>query len=268
MKSYKDDLLQHYGIPGQKPGTRRFQNKDGSLTPAGKARYSSKKKAGHGILGVIDKMASVPRELNNIKTEATNKHFSGMIDESNGKVKIYKDSKGRINRMVQYGNNGGRTGLGVKYDKRGNVTGMSGSQITKEGVRSINYGKNDVAYDNRQISKIAAEALVERTKNYEASKARQSSKTQGAGFLRDPGRYSRGGTATRLKSNSFNPGKVTSAGNIQSRLDTSNTKPSAFSTGIAAGKQKLQHLIDNYKTSKKAESNIQNRKKKRTGSAG
>lgn len=32
--------IQHHGIKGQKWGVRRFQNKDGSLTPAGKHRYT------------------------------------------------------------------------------------------------------------------------------------------------------------------------------------------------------------------------------------
>jgi hypothetical protein len=32
--------LQHHGIKGQKWGVRRFQKKDGSLTPAGKKRYN------------------------------------------------------------------------------------------------------------------------------------------------------------------------------------------------------------------------------------
>lgn len=32
--------LYHYGIKGQKWGRRRYQNEDGSLTPAGKQRYS------------------------------------------------------------------------------------------------------------------------------------------------------------------------------------------------------------------------------------
>ena len=35
----KNDELRHHGIKGQKWGVRRFQNKDGSLTPSGKKRY-------------------------------------------------------------------------------------------------------------------------------------------------------------------------------------------------------------------------------------
>lgn len=36
-----NDELTHYGIKGQKWGIRNYQNKDGSLTPAGRKRYGS-----------------------------------------------------------------------------------------------------------------------------------------------------------------------------------------------------------------------------------
>lgn len=37
-----NDYLEHYGIKGMHWGIRRFQNADGSLTPAGKKRYYSR----------------------------------------------------------------------------------------------------------------------------------------------------------------------------------------------------------------------------------
>ena len=37
----EDRVIEHHGIKGMKWGIRRFQNKDGSLTPAGKIRYGS-----------------------------------------------------------------------------------------------------------------------------------------------------------------------------------------------------------------------------------
>lgn len=43
MVYYKNDVLCHHGIQGQKWGVRRFQSKDGRLTPDGRKRYDKKK---------------------------------------------------------------------------------------------------------------------------------------------------------------------------------------------------------------------------------
>lgn len=36
----QEEIIYHHGVKGQKWGVRRYQNEDGSLTPAGKKRYS------------------------------------------------------------------------------------------------------------------------------------------------------------------------------------------------------------------------------------
>ncbi len=55
--SYTDSLyLEHHGVKGQKWGVRRYQNKDGSLTDAGKKHIGIKEKVGNKLNQAKEKL--------------------------------------------------------------------------------------------------------------------------------------------------------------------------------------------------------------------
>ena len=55
----------HFGIKGMKWGVRRYQNKDGSLTSDGKARYSDDYKRAHSGKSVKEMSDTELRTVNN-----------------------------------------------------------------------------------------------------------------------------------------------------------------------------------------------------------
>lgn len=58
---YSEDYLAHYGRIGQKWGIRQFQNKDGSLTQAGRVHYGvgeARKKTAEGFKKLVKKVKS------------------------------------------------------------------------------------------------------------------------------------------------------------------------------------------------------------------
>lgn len=85
-----DDCIEHFGIKGQKWGMRRYQYKDGSLTPAGKKRYA-KLREELDRLGVKEK-----KESGSKNAPSKNKPATAL-----GKVRTMSDSElnKAINRM-------------------------------------------------------------------------------------------------------------------------------------------------------------------------
>ena len=75
-----DNHLEHHGIIGMKWGVRRYQNKDGTLTNAGKARYATDGDTG----------STAPKSSTGKKTDTSSKSVSEMSDE---------ELRARLNRI-------------------------------------------------------------------------------------------------------------------------------------------------------------------------
>lgn len=72
---YETNYLEHHGIKGQKWGTRRFQNEDGTLTAEGKDRYGR---------GNDSRRSGVTKGFN---------RFSGVYDNPDGTKRYQASSK-------------------------------------------------------------------------------------------------------------------------------------------------------------------------------
>lgn len=118
--------LYHHGTKGMKWGVRRYQNKDGSLTPAGKKRYdrdvrenNAKKKDNRiNIDGpdpkrwvkedtsrtksVVDSSSSMVRELKNVERSTRPSPKKEKMDLSNMTDQQLRDRINRANLEKQY----------------------------------------------------------------------------------------------------------------------------------------------------------------------
>ena len=116
-----EEMLEHHGIKGMHWGVRRYQNKDGTLTKAGQARYdrdkreNSAKKIENRIdtikpdpkrwvredlersKKIVDSVTSVTKEISKIEQETSPKLVKKSKDLSN---KSDKELRDKINREL------------------------------------------------------------------------------------------------------------------------------------------------------------------------
>lgn len=84
MENFNEDYLQHHGTKGQRWGVRRYQYKDGSLTPAGRKRYNKE----------MDKLKAEEQKLKAEKKVLDNKKKTqakfDKLDEKKAKLEAEK----------------------------------------------------------------------------------------------------------------------------------------------------------------------------------
>ena len=99
MNFIENDELQHHGIPGMKWGIRRFQNKDGSLTSAGKKRKSLKDTVKE-YSAAKKKKASLEKAR---KTRAANKKAAEEREEKikSGKIKARNMTDAELKKRIE-----------------------------------------------------------------------------------------------------------------------------------------------------------------------
>lgn len=83
-----ENELMHWGIKGMKWGVRRYQNKDGSLTPAGKKRYDKE-------------MAKLKEEEKIAKNKLKTQAKLNKLDEKRKEVEALKSGKPIVKKTKQ-----------------------------------------------------------------------------------------------------------------------------------------------------------------------
>lgn len=120
--------LYHYGVKGMKWGVRRYQNKDGSLTPAGKQRYDnvSNDRLQNVVLSKRGETVELHKDPKPVTAKFLAKIIPGLKKEQNkyddysikdkegkkvGTISTYKESDNSLN-IVWIGINGKSEGNG------------------------------------------------------------------------------------------------------------------------------------------------------------
>ena len=127
--------LQHHGIKGQKWGVRRFQNKDGSLTNAGKKRYNDGSDYGYGK----------DTKTINVKKIATTDNKTNMSNNRNDYDKALKTTKAlsdSIDTVRKFKSDSERSSdPDMERRIRKNVTQMSDKELQQK-VQRLNMEDN------------------------------------------------------------------------------------------------------------------------------
>lgn len=134
----QDEIIYHHGIKGMKWGIRRYQNEDGSLTPAGKKRRS---------LGVAGELAVKGTAIES--KARRHEKFANQLLKEIGDMRI-RDSKEKT-QQKQY----------VKLDSSYIESRKPSKKDLQKAYVNLDDTLNGAKYLNKKAAKYAEDALAE-----------------------------------------------------------------------------------------------------------
>lgn len=132
----RTDELRHHGIKGQRWGIRRFQNKDGSLTPAGRRRYDEPNKGGksNGERITID-----GQTFKAYGNRPSNKSYVDKVEKKakNMGYKVERESKPKTENSKEYNIPKDKSLHRLKLEEKYMKQGLSRSEAEQKAAKRI-----------------------------------------------------------------------------------------------------------------------------------